>query len=91
MKDFVASEQARKLNGPPAQQQSRPGNSYFDRSRYHATHGDAADFVRQSRPLTVQQVQKLAPGSTGPGTKGNARGGFPASMRQGPSKIHGER
>jgi hypothetical protein len=91
MKDYVASEQARKLNGPPVQRQSRPGNSYFDRSRFHATHGDAADFVRQSRPLTVEQAQKLVPGSTGPGTKGNARGAFPASMRDGPAKIHGER
>jgi hypothetical protein len=91
MKDFVASEQARRASGEPATRQNRPGNSYLDRSRWHDLHGDAADFVRQSPPLTVHQAQKLVPGSAGPGTKGARRGGFPASMRQGPAKIHGER
>lgn len=58
-----------------AQRQSRPGPSYFDRQRFHAGRGDAADFARQSPPLTEAAARKL--GGHGPGTKGNARGGFP--------------
>jgi hypothetical protein len=89
MKDYFASERARKASGQTAQPQSRPGNSYYDRARFYGGRGDANDFVRHSRPLTHEQAQKLVPGSTGPGTKGNSRGG--SSVQQGPAKIHGER
>lgn len=57
--------------------QRQPGASYYDRSRFYSAQGNAADFARQSPPLTHAAAQKLFPGSAGPGTKGNARGGFP--------------
>jgi hypothetical protein len=79
MREFIASEQQRRAGGVPQRQaQSRPGKSYFDRSRFYGARGDANDMARQSAPLTEAQARKI--GGHGPGTKGNARGAFPKHM-----------
>lgn len=82
MRDYIASEQhakAMRKAGMSPTPQGRPGKSYFDRTRFYGARGDAADFARQSPPLTEAQARAL--GGHGAGWKGNARNSYSASNK----------
>lgn len=84
MRDYVASEQARKAAGHPLQRQGRPGKSEVDQSAFYSRGGNPARHFPPPWSLNGKLVPPGTPGAV-EGSKGYRRGALPSQARGAPN------